>query len=139
MEEQLTLHEGREVYPYIDTVGKVTIGVGWNLTDNGLPEEVIDLLLDMALDNHWKELTAQLPWVSTLDEVRQRVLLDMAFNLGVPKLLKFKNTLAMVKKGDYAAASKGMLQSKWATQVGKRARRLATMMKTGKLPPELGV
>lgn len=93
---QLDLHEGRRAFPYADTVGKLTIGVGHNLTDNGLSDAAIDFILNEDIEIHWKELIAKLPWVEQLDEVRQRVLLDMAFNLGVPGLLSFKNTLAAV-------------------------------------------
>ena len=71
-------------------------------------------------------------WFDGLDEVRKKVLVDMAFNMGMKTLKTFKNTLKMVANGDYDGASKGMLQSKWAKQVGKRAERLAHMMRTGK-------
>lgn len=128
---QLTLHEGGRRFPYVDTVGKITIGVGRNLTDRGLSDDEIDLLLADDLDEHWTKLTAALPWVESLNEVRQRVLLDMAFNLGVAGLLTFKQTLAAVHRGDWDAAASGMLDSKWARQVGARATRLATMMRTG--------
>ena len=74
---------------------------------------------------------AALPWVETLDEVRQRVLVDMAFNLGIPSLLTFKRTLASVEAGNYTVAAAQMLESKWARQVGTRAIRLSEMMATG--------
>lgn len=128
---QLDLHEGRRRKPYTDTVGKLTIGVGHNLSDRGLSDRVIDIILHEDIEDHWYELVTALPWVKGLDDVRQRVLLDMAFNLGIPKLLGFKNTLAAVERGDYEAAKAGMLNSKWATQVGHRAIRLAEMMESG--------
>lgn len=128
---QLTLHEGRRSKPYKDSVGKLTIGVGHNLTDLGLSETAIDFILAEDITAHSAELIAALPWVAYLDDVRQRVLMDMAFNMGVPTLLTFKNTLAAVERGDYHTAAEGMLASKWATQVGGRATRLATMMDTG--------
>lgn len=128
---QLTLHEGRRVYPYMDTTGHLTVGVGHNLTGRGLPDTVIDLLLDEDIAGTWAILTASLPWIGQLDEVRQRVLMDMAFNLGVAGLLSFRQTLAAVQRGDFVAAARGMLDSKWARQVGPRADRLALMMATG--------
>ena len=131
MRAQLDLHEGRRKKPYEDTVGKLTIGVGHNLTDRGLSDRIIDLILDEDINEHWKELVAVAPWIVSLSEVRQRVLLDMAFNLGVPSLMTFKQTLSAVKNGDYWLAAQGMLASKWARQVGARATRLATMMETG--------
>jgi lysozyme len=64
--------------------------------------------------------------------VRQNVLADMCFNLGIGGLLSFKNTLAMVEHGKYEEAAAAMLQSKWATQVGQRAIELSEMMRTGR-------
>ncbi len=127
---QLRAHEGVRSKPYRDTVGKLTIGVGRNLDDRGLSPEEIDFLLSNDIDDHWVELLTALPWVTRLSPTRQIVLLDMAFNLGVPGLLKFAHTLDSIKSGDYALAAKQMLQSKWARQVGPRARRLSQMMLT---------
>jgi len=131
MRAQLTLHEGRRKFPYVDTVGQTTIGVGWNLTANGLPDEIIDRLLDISIGNAWSDLQKALPWTSKLDPVRQRVLWDMAFNLGIAGLLAFHDTLLAVENGRYEQAAYRMLQSKWAGQVGRRAVTLAQMMRTG--------
>lgn len=79
-----------------------------------------------------KELDRNLSWWKNLDEVRQRVLFDMCFNLGVTKLLAFKNTLEAIRTGRYDDAAAGMLNSLWAKQVKGRATRLANMMRTGK-------
>ena len=77
-------------------------------------------------------LAKAIPWFSALDPVRRDVLADMAFNLGVASLLQFRSTLAAVQRGDYAAASEGMLASLWVRQVGGRARVLAEQMRTGR-------
>lgn len=82
-------------------------------------------------ESHARELERKAPWIAGLDPVRRRVLHNMAFNLGVVGLLKFKNTLAMVERGDYAGASRGMLNSLWARQVKGRAKRLAEQMRDG--------
>ncbi|MCR1770736.1 glycoside hydrolase family protein [Burkholderia glumae] len=128
---ELTRDEGRRLKPYVDTVGKITIGVGRNLTDVGISDDECDLLLthDVASAVAW--LDAELPWWCRLDPVRQRVVVNMAFNLGA-KLLTFKNTLGAMERGDYAVAAAGMLASKWARQVGARADRLAGMMRAGR-------
>lgn len=128
---QLRLHEGERLKPYRCTAGKLTIGVGRNLDDRGITSDESAYLLNNDIDSHWIELLEHLPWVETLDEVRQRVMLDMAFNLGIFGLLTFHRTLGHIKAGNYALAASAMLESKWARQVGQRARRLATMMKTG--------
>jgi lysozyme len=134
MIRQLRLHEGERLKPYRCTAGKLTIGVGRNLEDRGITAQESAYLLGNDIDSHWRELVKAAPWVERLDEVRQRVLLDMAFNLGITGLLGFKNTLATIKAGNFEKAGTMMLDSKWARQVGRRADRLATMMATGKDP-----
>lgn len=133
--KELRRDEGVVPFAYEDHLGNLTIGVG-RLIDKrkggGLSDAEIDFLLSNDIDRFEKQVIDALPWYSRLDDVRQRVLVNMAFNLGIAGLLGFKNTLAMIERGDYAGAAKGMLNSKWATQVGERAKRLATMMETGK-------
>jgi lysozyme len=128
---QLIRHEGSRAKPYRDTVGTLTIGVGRNLEDVGLFPHEIETLLETDIARTIDGLMAALPWVADLDDVRQRVLVDMAFNLGVAGLLGFRRTLAAVQAGDYEAAARGMLASLWATQVKGRALTLARMMRTG--------
>lgn len=131
MIQQLRLHEGERLKPYRCTAGKLTIGVGRNLEDRGITAEESAYLLNNDIEREWKALKTALPWVTGLNDVRQRVLLDMAFNLGIDGLLQFKNTLATVQRGDYERAASMMLDSLWARQVKGRATRLAEMMKTG--------
>jgi lysozyme len=127
---ELTRDEGRRLKPYVDTVGKTTIGVGRNLTDVGISDAECDTMLSNDIDRTVAWLDRNLPWWRQLDPVRQRVVINMAFNMQ-GGLLTFVNTLAAMKRGDYAAAADGMLASKWAGQVGARAMRLATMMRSG--------
>jgi lysozyme len=111
--------------------------VGRNLEDRGITREEAAYLLANDITTEERELLRALPWVAQLDEVRQRVLLDMSFNLGLVGLLGFKNTLATIRAGDYSKAAAMMLDSRWASQVGERAERLSRMMATGKDPREL--
>ena len=134
---QLKLHEGVMLKAYKCTGDKTTIGVGRNLDDVGITEEEAEYLLQNDIDRVIVSLRRELPWIEQLDEVRQRVLYDMAFNLGIAGLLQFKKTLKAVKDGDYEQAGRMMLDSKWATQVGKRSDRLSVMMAIGKDPREL--
>ncbi len=129
--QQLRLHEGERLKPYRCTAGKLTIGVGRNLEDRGITTEESAYLLNNDIDREWKALTTALPWATGLNDVRKRVLLDMSFNLGIAGLLKFKNTLATIQRGNYAKAAEMMLDSLWAKQVGGRATRLSRMMRTG--------
>jgi lysozyme len=137
MIRQLRLHEGERLKPYRCTAGKLTIGVGRNLEDRGITADESAMLLANDIAAVEQELQRALPWVAKLDEVRQRVLLDMAFNLGIVGLLNFKRTLAAVEAGQYQQAATMMLDSRWAGQVGQRAERLSRMMATGKDPREL--
>lgn len=129
--QQLRRHEGERLKPYRCTAGKLTIGVGRNLDDRGITAEESAYLLSNDIDRVWTELKARIPWMTGLSDVRQRVLLDMAFNLGIDGLMKFRNTLATIQAGNYQKAGEMMLDSAWAAQVGMRAQRLSRMMQTG--------
>ena len=137
MVRQLRLHEGERLKPYRCTAGKLTIGIGRNLDDRGITSEEAAMLLANDIADMVREVIRALPWVAKLDEVRQRVLIDMAFNLGIVGLLAFKRTLAAIQAGQYQQAASMMLDSRWARQVGQRADRLSVMMATGKTPREL--
>lgn len=129
--DQLKRDEGLRLTPYKDSVGKVTIGYGRNLDDAGISQYEADLLLQHDITNASQDLRGALPWTEGLDEARRGVLLNMAFNMGIHRLLGFKITLAMVQSGDYDKAADEMLDSKWAEQVGARAHRLAVQMRSG--------
>ena len=128
---QLLSDEGLRLKPYRDTVGKLTIGCGRNLDDVGITQDEAMLLLQNDIRKAYADLTTALPWVQTLDDVRQNVLINMTFNMGIGGLLRFKNTLGMIQRHEYNQAASAMLQSLWATQVGARAKRLADQMRTG--------
>lgn len=150
---QLLLHEGLRLRPYRCTAGKLTVGVGYNIDGRGIKplEAIIGRKFDGRLtreealavlaadiDRFERETRRNFPHYDKLDEVRQRVCLDMAFNMGYGALL-FKKTIALVKAGRYREAGDEMMRSKWSSDVGDgwggkldRAERLAIMMKTGK-------
>lgn len=107
-------HTGLDVYPGLE-----------------IAESRAEILLINDEADHSAELLRRAPWVAKLDPVRQDVLKNMAFNLGVEGLLTFKNTLAAIRSGDYERGAVGMAASKWAQQVGARATRLIKMMRTG--------
>ena len=128
---ELERDEGFRAKPYKCTAGFNTVGIGRNLDARGITREEALFLAKNDVELCKAQLDKHLPWWRMLDEVRQRVLINMAFNLGINGLLGFKNTLAAVKAKNWQAASQGMLGSKWADQVGARAQRLAKMMRTG--------
>ena len=91
------------------------------------------MLLENDIQNCEKQLLDEIPEIySALDEVRKSVLLNMCFNLGIGGLLEFNNTLAFIAAGDWERAANGMLASKWAKQVGRRAIELSELMRKGK-------
>jgi len=142
--KQLREDEGERRLPYTDTVGKLTIGVGFNLTDVGLEPEEIDFILRRRVGHLVYYLGQVLPWFSRLDDVRQAVLVNMAYNLGPEPFDHdgFKDWpifLSQIEQSRYAEAAANMLSTKWARQVGRRAARLAEMMRTGNWPKELEV
>ena len=129
---QLKRHEGYRQFPYRCTAGKLTVGFGRNLDDVGITKGEAETLLWLDVAKVRNELEEKLPpWWSALDEVRQEVLINMGFNLGVNGLLKFKKMLSAVERKDYIKASKEMIASKWSKQVGTRADELAQQMLTG--------
>lgn len=133
---QLRRHEGTgprrlgRLLPYTDPVGKLTIGYGRNLEDVGLSQTEADFLLDNDIDDRVRALAFHLPWFATLDEVRQRALVDMAF-MGTAKLLGFRKMLSALERGDYETAALEALDSRWAEQVKGRADTVARMLRTG--------
>ena len=123
-------YEGLRLKPYTCPTGRLTIGYGHNL-ENGISQEIAEVLLQTDLSYAQMEVGGNLPWANELDEVRQFVLIDMCFNMGIAKLLTFKKFLAALQTKNYVTAAQEMLDSRWAGQVGRRAQELAEMMKTG--------
>ena len=139
--EELIMDEGYKYETYHDHLGFLTLGVGHLVLDTdpeinkpvGTPvsEERIKECLNNDLDIVCEELDKNMSWWRGLDGTRQRVLANMCFNLGYPRLSKFVKFIAAMQKGDWKKASEEMMDSKWATQVGNRAVRLQQMVIQG--------
>lgn len=132
LRHQLRIDEGVKKFPYTDPVGKLTIGVGHNLADKGLPDPIIDSLLDWDINDAQSYAQSLLPDFDSLSEVRKYVVCNMAFNLG-SKLSGFRNFLLAVHEQRWDDAAREMLNSMWAEQVGQRAIRLADAMRSDSL------
>jgi lysozyme len=128
--EQIKIDEGFRGQPYECTAGKITIGYGRNLDDNPLTKKEAEYLLRNDLEKISKE-AAKLPYYSELDPYRRGVILNMLYNLGMTRFLKFKNMNKALAMKNYYLAAEEMLDSKWADQVGDRATRLAKIMRNG--------
>lgn len=128
---QLMRHEGKRAFPYTDTAGKLTIGIGRNLSDVPLADDEIDLLFNNDVHRCVQDL-ARFPWWVGLDAIRQRAVVDLRFNLGARGFRGFRRLLAALDRKDYADAAHELLDSDWAHQV-QPARRdcLVHQIRTG--------
>lgn len=130
----LLLHdESFRPFPYVDTTGHTTIGIGRNLTDRGISQPEAMTLLENDITYFSSKLSHVLPVFEELDEIRQIALINMCFNLGVHGLLKFEHMIHALNMKDYDWAAHEMLNSKWRVQVGERAQRLAEIIRTGEI------
>lgn len=116
---------------YTDTADKVTIGVGRNLSDVGISDAEIMVLLEHDIDAVIADLTS-FAWFPTLDAVRQRAVSDLRFNVGAGGFRMFRKFIAALARKDYVAASYELVASRWARQVSPdRVRALRAMIETG--------
>ena len=134
--EGLVLHvyddaNGKPVVPGYTLIGHPTIGYGRALDTYGVTADEAKVLLMNNINVVVGQVSAMLPWSATLDDVRLRVLLEMAFNLGIAGLMEFHDTLRHIQAGQYNLASVSMMDSLWAKQVGSRADVLSKMMASG--------
>lgn len=146
LDAELRRDEGVRYVRYFDTSKppKWTVGVGHNLAVRPLPsgwtypltDAQVDTLLNGDLNDTFAQLDAHLPWWRSLDDVRQRVLANMGFNMGINGLLTFHNALGAAQRGAYAVAAAAMKASAWYGEVGHRAVRLCEAMETGQMPDE---
>ena len=128
---ELKRDEGYEEKPYLCSANKLTIGIGHNLEDRGLSESQIESIFWDDIQVAERDLNAIYPDWRELSDARQRVLLNMVFNLGRTTLSKFVKMWAAIKEERWERAAAEMLDSKWANQVGDRAKRLAVLMING--------
>lgn len=134
LEKLLIRDEGFKSSVYQDHLGYWTLGIG-RLVDarkgGGITKDEALFLLRNDITKVGHELRVAIPWWNRLNEVRQIVLISMAFQMGVAGLLGFRNTLRAIRDERWADAKAGMLASLWARQVPLRAHRLAEAMYTG--------
>lgn len=153
LRQELIRDEGWRLEAYRDSVGLWTIGVGHLLGQSCRMSQItideVEALLEYDV-NIAKQAVARIfpRWIDVLysdtdvagvshlpeDEVRARALINMAFNLGGYKLGQFKKFIKAFTDGKFDEAADEMLNSKWATQVGARAQRLAKMIREGVAP-----
>jgi len=133
LKNQLIYDEGTRASAYKDSEGYITIGVGRLIdeTKGGtLSADEIEFLLDNDIDKIINLTIREFEWYYDLSEIRQEVILNMIFNLGLNGFKKFKNMIGALKGHNWEDAAREMLDSKWSGQVGQRAIRLSEAMRT---------
>ena len=132
--EQIKRHEGLVLHAYKDSLGFLTIGYG-RLIDKakhgGISEAEAEYLLQNDVSIVLAALHRNIPFFDRLCVQRQAVLVNMAFQMGISGVQKFKKTLSLVEVGDYDGAADGMLKSLWAKQTPSRAAEMAEQMRSG--------
>lgn len=130
--KQIQRHEGLRLFPYRCSAGKLTIGYGRNLDDKGISKSEACAMLSNDIHLCITQTQDNIPFFNNLNDIRQNVLVNMCFNLGIHGLLKFKKFLKALELENYEDASIEMLDSRWAKQVGIRANELSEQIRTGK-------
>lgn len=131
LREELENDEGVRRTSYKDSLNIDTIGIGRNLQSVGLSQDEIDFLYENDVRRVMSDLDRALPWWGKLSEPRQRVLVNMCFNMGIKRLLGFHHMLDAAQAGNFETAAEEMRNSAWFDQVGPRAVRLKETFRTG--------
>lgn len=134
LRSQLIEHEGERLTVYNCPAGFPTIGVGRNLIGTGISRAESRMLLDADIRRCIEQAVVNFSWFEALDEVRQRAIVDLIFNMGIGKLKTFTVTLSCFARRDYANAADALVKSQWYGQVGQRAKRIVAMVRTGEDP-----
>lgn len=139
--ESVKLHEGLRLKTYLDTENIPTIGYGTNLEEVGLHKSYANTLeITQETAQQWLEIALlsarddarSFRWFGRLDRVRQEAIIEMVYNLGAPRLSKFRKMIAAIEREDWNTAYDEALDSKWHRQVGARSVRIACQLRTGK-------
>ena len=140
LREQLKIDEGVKYEIYKDHLGNPTFGIGHLIVEGdeeygkpvGTPvhEDRVNNVFARDLRTYVDEAKKVFPDIDDLPETAQQVIVNMCFNMGAPRLSKFKKFIAAVNEADWETAAVEMMDSRWATQVGNRANRLRNRILT---------
>lgn len=130
--------EGYKMFAYDDATGlrvdapegNLTIGIGWNIA-NGIPKNLAEKVARYFIDVADSELTYAKPFYASLDDVRKAVLINMSFNMGTTRLLKFEKMFKAIESKDWHMASLELLNSEAGRKLKNRYTRLSKLMSTG--------
>ena len=129
--KQIKEHEGLVLKPYKCPVGKLTIGYGHNLEDNGLTKTACEYILMEDIEEAKKNLYAVFTkdFFDTLKDNQKIALIDMMFNLGLSRFLTFKKFILAVKNKDFIKASAEIINSRAYQQNKHRYKKLSEQIK----------
>jgi|TARA_B110000240_G_C13374766_1_gene399819 lysozyme len=140
LREQLKVDEGVKYEIYKDHLGYPTFGIGHLITEDDpehgepdgteISEDRVNEIFESDVAKFVSEAKILFPDLDELPDVAQQVIVNMAFNMGRPRLSKFKNFIAGVNDRDWTRAAEEMMDSRWADQVGARATRLRNLILT---------
>lgn len=128
----LIKHEGDRDYPYYDSFGNISIGIGRNLSGIGVREDEKELMFKNDSDFLYDYLTKTYKWFPELDENRKLAIIDMAF-MGIKHFASFKRMIAALEIHDYKIAACEILDSNYAKQCVSRANDIANIIISGTL------
>jgi len=123
-------HEGYRRQAYRDSVGVLTIGYGYNV-ENGMPRPLAELVMRWYVEQALEFLATYSTWFPRLSENRQRALVEMVYQLGASRFVRFVKMIRALEAGDFDQAAAEMLDSQWAQQTPKRAEHCAQLMREG--------
>jgi GH24 family phage-related lysozyme (muramidase) len=134
LRETLKVDEGIKYEIYKDHLGYPTFGIGHLIVESdqeygepvgtGVHLNRVNEAFDEDVAVMVDEAKKLFPDLEDLPEEAQQVIVNMTFNMGRPRLSKFKKFIAGVNAGDWEKAAVEMMDSRWAKQVGSRAERL---------------
>lgn len=132
LKDQLKRDEGFVPHAYEDHLGYLTLGYGF-LVDKRkggqIPQEVAEFWMDWLLDRIAADLARRAPWLADQPEPVVRAIHNMAYQMGVTGVLKFRNMIAALQDGDREKAALEALDSLWARQTPERAQRIAALIR----------
>jgi lysozyme len=139
LREQLKIDEGVKYEIYKDHLGYDTFGIGHLVVKEDaefgqsvgtkVSEDRVNEVFEKDVQKMIKEAKILFPNFDSLPEEAQQVIVNMTFNMGRPRLSNFKKFISYINESKWEEASKEMLNSAWAKQVGKRAQRLSDRIK----------
>ena len=128
--EQIKKHEGFRSKVYKCSLGYDTIGYGFAIKDLDLDEDIASEILSRKIEKLINRVDGKFDWFNEANDKIKEVVVEMCYQLGLGGFSKFKKTISYLEKQNYLAASKEMLDSKWAKQTPNRAKKLSKIVES---------